>query len=64
VSVASLAGVRCLPDMPAYCASKGGLIQLALQSALQYGLMKTRSNVVAPGATRTDMLERAGGKKD
>ncbi len=59
ISIASLAGVRCLPSMPAYCASKGGLIQLALQAALEYGPHKIRSNVVAPGATRTEMLTEA-----
>lgn len=61
VSIASLAGVRCLPDMPAYCASKGGLIQLALQAALQYGPKNIRSNIVAPGATDTEMLRKAIG---
>ena len=61
VSIASLAGVRCLPDMPAYCASKAGLIQLALQAALQYGPKNIRSNVVAPGATETAMLRQAVG---
>ena len=59
VNIASLAGVRCLPSMPAYCASKGGLIQLALQAALEYGRQKIRSNVVCPGATRTEMLTHA-----
>ena len=59
VNIASLAGVRCLPSMPAYCASKGGLIQLALQCALEYGPKGIRSNVVAPGATRTEMLTNA-----
>lgn len=59
VNIASLAGVRCLPSMPAYCASKGGLIQLALQCALEYGPKKIRSNVVAPGATKTEMLVNA-----
>jgi len=59
VSIASLAGVRCLPSMPAYCASKGGLIQLALQAALEYGPKGIRSNVVAPGATKTEMLTQA-----
>lgn len=63
ISISSLAGVRCLPDMPAYCASKGGLIQLALQAALQYGPKNIRSNVVAPGATLTDMLRNAVGIK-
>ncbi|MBN2337523.1 MAG: SDR family oxidoreductase [Acidobacteria bacterium] len=59
VSIASLAGVRCLPSMPAYCASKGGLMQLARQAALEYGPKGIRSNLVAPGATRTEMLVNA-----
>jgi NAD(P)-dependent dehydrogenase (short-subunit alcohol dehydrogenase family) len=59
VNIASLAGVRCIPSMPAYCASKGGLIQLALQCALDYGPKGIRSNVVAPGATKTEMLVNA-----
>jgi NAD(P)-dependent dehydrogenase (short-subunit alcohol dehydrogenase family) len=59
VNIASLAAVRCLPSMPAYCASKGGLIQLALQAALEYGPKGIRCNVVAPGATKTEMLTNA-----
>jgi NAD(P)-dependent dehydrogenase (short-subunit alcohol dehydrogenase family) len=61
INIASLAGVRCLDGMPAYCASKGGLIQLALQAALEYGPKGIRSNVVAPGATKTDMLANSMG---
>jgi NAD(P)-dependent dehydrogenase (short-subunit alcohol dehydrogenase family) len=59
INIASLAGVRCLPSMPAYCASKGGLIQLAQQAALEYGPKGIRCNVVAPGATKTEMLTEA-----
>ena len=59
INIASLAGVRCIPAMPAYCASKGGLIQLSRQAALDYGPKGIRSNVVAPGATKTDMLINA-----
>ncbi len=61
ISIASLAGVRCLAGMPAYCASKGGLIQLALQAALEYGPNGVRSNIVAPGATKTEMLANSMG---
>jgi len=56
VNIGSLAGVRCLPSMPAYCSSKGGLLQLSAQCALEYGPKKIRSNVVAPGATKTEMI--------
>jgi meso-butanediol dehydrogenase / (S,S)-butanediol dehydrogenase / diacetyl reductase len=56
INIASLAGVRCIPGMPAYCASKGGLIMLTQQVALDYGPSKIRCNVVCPGATKS-MLE-------
>lgn len=59
VNIASLAGVRCLPSMPAYCSSKGALLQLSAQAALEYGPKGIRSNVVAPGATKTEMLVNA-----
>jgi NAD(P)-dependent dehydrogenase (short-subunit alcohol dehydrogenase family) len=59
VNVASLAGIRCLPGMPAYCSSKGGLIMLSQQVALDYGYANVRCNVVCPGATRTTMMEHS-----
>lgn len=57
INIASLGGLRCLPGMPAYTASKAGLIMLTQQVALDYGPQKIRCNVVCPGATRTKMLE-------
>lgn len=57
INIASLGGLRSLPGMPAYAASKGGLIMLTKQVALDYGVSKVRCNVVCPGATRTSMLE-------
>ncbi len=62
INVASLGGLRCLPDMPAYCSSKAGLIMLTQQAALDYGPSKIRCNVVCPGGTRTAMLEKSIGK--
>lgn len=59
VNVASLAGIRCLPGMPAYCSSKAGLIMLTKQVALDYGPENVRCNVVCPGGTRTEMLEHS-----
>jgi len=59
INVASLAGLRSLPNMPAYCASKGGLIKLTQQVALDFGPSKVRCNVVCPGAVRTEMIEGA-----
>ncbi len=59
INIASLAGVRCIPAMPAYCSSKAGLIMLTQQAALDYGSFKIRCNVVCPGGTRTTMIENS-----
>lgn len=59
INIASLAAVRCIPAMPAYCTSKAGLIGLTQQAALDYGPANIRCNVVCPGAVRTEMLEQA-----
>jgi meso-butanediol dehydrogenase / (S,S)-butanediol dehydrogenase / diacetyl reductase len=61
INIASLAGLRCLPGMPAYCASKAGLIMLTKQVALDFGPDRIRCNVVCPGGTRTEMLETSLG---
>ncbi len=61
INIASLAGLRCLPAMPAYCSSKAGLIMLTKQAALDYGRYNIRCNVVCPGAVRTEMLENSIG---
>ena len=59
INIASLGGLRCLPGMPAYCASKAGLIMLTQQVALDFGPAKIRCNAVCPGGTRTAMLEKS-----
>jgi len=59
VNIASLAGLRRIPSMPAYCSSKSGLIGLSQSVALDYGKNNIRCNVVCPGATRTAMMENS-----
>jgi meso-butanediol dehydrogenase / (S,S)-butanediol dehydrogenase / diacetyl reductase len=59
INIASLGGLRCLPGMPAYCASKAGLIMLTKQVALDFGPAKIRCNTVCPGGIRTQMLENS-----
>jgi len=56
VNISSLAGLVNLPGLPAYCATKGGLISLSKQVAVDYGVSKVRCNVVCPGATMTEMF--------
>ena len=59
INIASLAAVRNIPAMPAYSASKSGLIGLTNAVALDYGPQGIRCNVVAPGPIRTEMLEHS-----
>jgi meso-butanediol dehydrogenase/(S,S)-butanediol dehydrogenase/diacetyl reductase len=59
INIASLAGLRCIPAMPAYCSSKAGLIMLTQQAALDYGPSNVRCNAVCPGGVRTKMIETA-----
>jgi meso-butanediol dehydrogenase/(S,S)-butanediol dehydrogenase/diacetyl reductase len=61
INMASLGGLRCLPGMSAYCASKAGLIMLTKQVALDFGPDKIRCNAICPGGTRTEMLEKSLG---
>jgi meso-butanediol dehydrogenase / (S,S)-butanediol dehydrogenase / diacetyl reductase len=61
INISSLAGVRCLGGMAAYSAAKAGLNHLTQQTAVDYGPMKVRCNVVCPGAVRTEMFETGMG---
>jgi NAD(P)-dependent dehydrogenase (short-subunit alcohol dehydrogenase family) len=56
VNISSVAGLLGVPAQPAYCASKGGLISLSKQVAVDYGARKVRCNVICPGSIRTEML--------
>jgi NAD(P)-dependent dehydrogenase (short-subunit alcohol dehydrogenase family) len=62
INIASVGGLRCLPAMPAYCASKAGVIMLTQQAALDYGPQKIRCNAVCPGAIKTDMVANEFGQ--
>jgi dihydroanticapsin dehydrogenase len=56
VSTASISGLVGLPGQAAYCASKGALVQLTRQLAVEYGPHGIRVNAVAPGAIDTPFL--------
>jgi NAD(P)-dependent dehydrogenase (short-subunit alcohol dehydrogenase family) len=55
VNVASTYGLIGAPLAAAYCASKGGLINLTRQLAVDYGPDHIRVNAVCPGYIDTDM---------
>jgi meso-butanediol dehydrogenase/(S,S)-butanediol dehydrogenase/diacetyl reductase len=57
INVASLAGVRAIPAMPAYSTTKAGLQGFTNAVALDYGPKGIRVNMISPGATATDMLK-------
>ena len=51
INVASTFGVIGHPEMPVYCAAKGGVLSLTRQLAVDYGPENIRVNGVCPGAT-------------
>lgn len=58
VNTASDAGIVGFANLAAYCASKGGIIQLTRAIALEYGEKNIRVNAVAPTSTlHTRMLD-------
>jgi meso-butanediol dehydrogenase/(S,S)-butanediol dehydrogenase/diacetyl reductase len=59
INVSSVGGIRSVPNMPAYVSSKGGLVVLSQQVALDFGPSRVRCNVICPGGVRTAMIEGA-----
>ena len=55
VNVASNAGLVGFPNLAAYCAAKGGLVQLTRAMALDCAPHDIRVNAICPGHTRTPM---------
>lgn len=58
VNIASSFALVGEPQMPAYCAAKGGIVSLTRQMAVDYGPLGVRVNSVCPGPTRSPRLQR------
>lgn len=58
VNVTSISGMVGLGQQAAYCASKGALVQMTRQLAVEYAPQGIRVNGVAPGAIDTPFLGR------
>jgi NAD(P)-dependent dehydrogenase (short-subunit alcohol dehydrogenase family) len=58
VNVASTAGLMGQPYSAAYCASKGGVVQLTRALAVEYMERGVRINAVAPGGVDTPMINQ------
>ncbi len=56
INISSFWGLRAGPRALAYCASKGGLIQLTRAMALDHAADGVRVNAICPGGVDTPML--------
>jgi NAD(P)-dependent dehydrogenase (short-subunit alcohol dehydrogenase family) len=62
VNIASMNATLALPRIPAYCASKGGVVMLTKSLALAWASEGIRVNAVAPGYIETSINE--AGRQD
>lgn len=57
INIASIAGLVGFAQSSAYCASKGGIIALTREMALEYAPKKINVNCLAPGIIKTAMTK-------
>lgn len=57
VNVSSIAGLVGFENIGPYCASKGGIIALSREMALEYAKSKINVNCIAPGVIKTAMTK-------
>lgn len=62
VNCASVAGMIGFAGLPAYVASKHGIVGLTKTTALECATQGIRVNVVCPGVIQTPMIDRLTGK--
>jgi NAD(P)-dependent dehydrogenase (short-subunit alcohol dehydrogenase family) len=57
VNVASVGGIRGIPNQLAYVASKHAVVGMTRVAAIEYGVHGVRVNAIAPGAIMTEMIK-------
>jgi NAD(P)-dependent dehydrogenase (short-subunit alcohol dehydrogenase family) len=58
INLASIGGLVALPMSVAYCASKGGVVQLTRTLGVEWAPLGVRVNAVAPSSFNTPMVRR------
>ncbi|NJN94115.1 MAG: SDR family oxidoreductase [Anaerolineales bacterium] len=58
INVSSVAGLVGIPNMAAYCAAKGAIVNLTRAMAVDFAAQKIRVNCIAPGTTMTPLGQR------
>ena len=57
VNVASVGGIRAIPNQMAYVASKHAVVGMTKVAAVEYGVHGVRVNAIAPGVIMTEMVK-------
>jgi NAD(P)-dependent dehydrogenase (short-subunit alcohol dehydrogenase family) len=63
VNVASVQGLQSMKGVPAYAASKGGILSLTRQMAVEYAREKIRVLAVCPGTIDTEMVRASAARE-
>lgn len=64
VNVASVQGLASQQGIPAYAASKGGVLSLTRQLAMDYAAQGVRVNAICPGTIRTPLVDNLFRSRD